>query len=371
MNLPGDFATRDAEITSRYLVRMRYAAGAAVRTAYHAFRWLAGRQDAVSVIRLLQRWALRTGRVRRLTGDRPVWIVLNGGEVTQVVTFTKLLQEAMSPVPVVLVTSNTYAADFASRHLPSLADTIETPLDLEPVCRRALRQAMPRGLIFIENVYVPVLARTARALGIPTILASGLVQLRFREHPLYLRPFRLGVYGHIDLHVVKSERDARTLTTDLGVPAERVRVGGNLKFDASFLSQSTRVTTLTRDSLGPDWVASFVLLAGSIHRPEDELVGETVRSLRARGHEVKLIVAPRYPAEADRVARGLEERGISTMRRSRLRGDGPVAETALIIDTFGELPALYPLADTVILGGSFSRRWKVGFGQNIIEPLFA
>ena len=327
--------------------------------------------ETVSIARLRQRWALLPNHVKQLAPQRPVWLVINGGEVTQAVTFTKLLHQGIAPSPLLLVTSNAYAADFASRYLPWLAGICEAPWDLESICRRTLKQIPPRALIFIENVYYPVLASTAQHLGIPTILASGLVQTRFRYHPLYERPFDLRFFENIDLHIVKGERDARTLTEECGVPADRVCIGGNLKFDAEFLSQRNTLTELTRQSLGAAWNSSFVILAGSIHHPEEELISKVMSVLRARGHRVRLIVAPRYDTAVGQVANSLHSVGLSSKRRSLLTPREPVDEDALIVDTFGELPGLYPLADAVILGGTFFKRGRVGFGQNIVEPLMA
>ena len=348
-----------------------YAFGAIVRTLYHIARNLLARPETVSIARLQERWAFLPSHLKALAPKKPVWIVLNGGEVTQAVTFSKLLHQGIAPSPVLLVTSNAYAAEFARCHLPWLSGIFEAPWDLEFICGRTLKQIPPRAIIFIENVYYPVLARTAQNLGIPTILASGLVQNRFRFHPLYERPFKLRFFENIDLHIVKSKLDARTLTEECGLPAERVHIGGNLKFDLEFLGQRDQLTELTRESLGKAWISDFVILAGSIHHPEEELIAKVMRVLRSRGHRVRLIVAPRYDTAAGQVAHSLHRAGISSKRRSLLKSREFIYEDALIIDTFGELPGLYPLADAVILGGTFFKRGNVGFGQNIVEPLIA
>jgi 3-deoxy-D-manno-octulosonic-acid transferase len=138
-----------------------------------------------------------------------------------------------------------------------------------------------------------------------------------------------------------------------------------------FLASRERVTSLTRETLGPHWTSAFVVLAGSIHAPEEQTVAQAATILRSRGHPVRLIIAPRYTAAVPAIEESLRRAGLSTRRRSGLAAGQPVAEDALLIDTFGELPGLYPLADAVIMGGTFARRWKAGFGQNIIEPLIA
>jgi 3-deoxy-D-manno-octulosonic-acid transferase len=55
--------------------------------------------------------------------------------------------------------------------------------------------------------------------------------------------------------------------------------------------------------------------------------------------------------------------GISAHRRSRWQGE-PLAGGVLLVDTIGELAALYALADVAFVGGSLVPRG----GHNIIEP---
>src|SRR5262249_59512776 len=56
------------------------------------------------------------------------------------------------------------------------------------------------------------------------------------------------------------------------------------------------------------------------------------------------------------------ERGLAPVRRSRLTGAPP--SDVILLDTVGELAALYAVADVIFVGGSLV---PVG-GHNVIEP---
>jgi 3-deoxy-D-manno-octulosonic-acid transferase len=76
-----------------------------------------------------------------------------------------------------------------------------------------------------------------------------------------------------------------------------------------------------------------------------------------------MILAPRHPERFAAVAQLLEKLGIRFWRRSLWTGD-PIAGGVLLIDTIGELAALYALADIAFVGGSLVPQG----GHNIIEP---
>jgi 3-deoxy-D-manno-octulosonic-acid transferase len=76
-----------------------------------------------------------------------------------------------------------------------------------------------------------------------------------------------------------------------------------------------------------------------------------------------MILAPRHPERFEAVAALLGQMGISAHKRSGWQGE-PLAGGVLLVDTIGELAALYGLADVAFVGGSLVPRG----GHNIIEP---
>jgi len=77
-----------------------------------------------------------------------------------------------------------------------------------------------------------------------------------------------------------------------------------------------------------------------------------------------LILAPRRPERFDAVADLLITSGLKFWRRSQLAGNESLSGGVVLLDTIGELAALYSLAAVAFVGGSLVPRG----GHNILEP---
>jgi 3-deoxy-D-manno-octulosonic-acid transferase len=76
-----------------------------------------------------------------------------------------------------------------------------------------------------------------------------------------------------------------------------------------------------------------------------------------------MILAPRHPERFSEVAALVENLGFRLLRRS-LWGGEPLAGAVFLLDSIGELAALYSLATIAFVGGSLVPRG----GHNILEP---
>jgi 3-deoxy-D-manno-octulosonic-acid transferase len=159
------------------------------------------------------------------------------------------------------------------------------------------------------------------------------------------------------LFLAQTEEDSARLRS-IGAEAERVRVTGNLKFDVSLPAVPPIVESL-RQSLA----AGPVLVCGSTVEDEEPPLLKAFENLRVGHPQAVMILAPRHPERFDDVAILLQQLGIPSFRRSQWQGE-PLAGGVFLVDTIGELAALYALADIAFVGGSLVPRG----GHNIIEP---
>jgi 3-deoxy-D-manno-octulosonic-acid transferase len=106
-----------------------------------------------------------------------------------------------------------------------------------------------------------------------------------------------------------------------------------------------------------------VIVCGSTVDGEEPILLQAFVNVLASHPRAALILAPRHPERFNQVAELLEQLGIHFWRRSLWSGD-PISGGVLLIDTIGELAALYSLADVAFVGGSLVPRG----GHNIIEP---
>jgi 3-deoxy-D-manno-octulosonic-acid transferase len=164
---------------------------------------------------------------------------------------------------------------------------------------------------------------------------------------------------------VQGEETSRRLLA-LGAQADRLTVTGSVKFDAvegSSLPGRGRERVLRFFRMSPQ---RLVFVAGSTHEGEEEAVVRAFNRVRSTpaGANALLILAARHPQRFDEVERLCRDEGLSTIRRSELPIDAEPRADAVIVDTIGELAALYQVATAVFMGGSLVSKG----GHNILEP---
>jgi 3-deoxy-D-manno-octulosonic-acid transferase len=164
----------------------------------------------------------------------------------------------------------------------------------------------------------------------------------------------------VDLFLAQTAEDAARLS-DIGASAERVRVAGNLKFDIPAPVASAIVESLRRSIAATG--AGPVLVCGSTVEGEEPLLLKAFENLLVRHPRAVMILAPRHPERFPAVAALLEQMSIRFWRRSLWSGEA-LSGGVLLLDTIGELAALYVVADIAFVGGSLVPRG----GHNIIEP---
>ena len=297
-----------------------------------------------------------------LSEARPIWVhALSVGEVLSAVPLVNRLRSEFPEVPVFLSTATETGQDMALLRLSSrVSACFFMPLDLGFVVRHTVRRVNPRLFVLVETDLWPNLIHTLSNSGIPAAfvnvrISDGTLAGYRRAKPLIRR-----VLNEFRILAPQTLSDARRLTT-LGADEERITITGNLKFDVevSELSDLERIE-LSR-SLGFEVSERRVWVAGSTHPGEEELVFQTFRSLSQAFPDLLLVLAPRDRERFDAVHRQAVQEGFSVSRRSE--SPSPGAEV-IILDTFGELSAVYGLADVAFVGGSLVPRG----GHNLLEP---
>jgi 3-deoxy-D-manno-octulosonic-acid transferase len=234
------------------------------------------------------------------------------------------------------------------------------PLDFAFAIRPYLRVLRPELIVIAETEFWPNFLRLAHASGARIAVVNA--RISDRSWPGYRRFGLLlsGVLRRIDLFLAQTEEDARRLR-EIGAPAQRVQVKGNLKFDVAPLSPPPIIASLRaafeQAEVGP------ILVCGSTVEDEEPLLLRAFENVLASYPGAMMILAPRRPERFGQVSELLKHLGIRFWRRSLWSGD-PLSGGVFLIDTIGELASLYSLGDVAFVGGSLVPRG----GHNIIEP---
>jgi 3-deoxy-D-manno-octulosonic-acid transferase len=195
-------------------------------------------------------------------------------------------------------------------------------------------------------------------------MVNGRISPRSFSRYRRIRGFLSRVLGEVDLFLMQGQAHGERIR-DLGAPAGRISVTGNLKFDAAEAPQVGEELQLRlgRKARG----GRPLVVAGSTSAGEDEMILAAFSRVRETVAEAALVIAPRHPERFDAVLVLAQSAGFSCEKRSALRAEAWAGVDVVVLDTLGELAQVYALADVAFVGGSLV---PTG-GHNVLEPAVA
>jgi 3-deoxy-D-manno-octulosonic-acid transferase len=308
--------------------------------------------------------AERLGRLParlQLPKEEPViWVhAVSVGEVLAVAGLVEELQRRF-PQHRIFISTTTDTGQALARKRFGEARVFYFPMDFAFAIRPYLRALRPRMLVIAETEFWPNFLRLAHASGARIAVVNA--RISDRSWPSYRR-FR-GLLRrslvNVDLFLAQTPEDAARLQ-DIGAAPERVRITGNLKFDVPAPAPPAIVESVRKSIAATG--AGPVLVCGSTVEGEESLLLKAFENLLVQHPRTVMILAPRHPERFATVAALLEQMSVRFLRRSLWNGES-LSSGVLLLDTIGELAALYALADIAFVGGSLVPRG----GHNIIEP---
>lgn len=285
----------------------------------------------------------------RAHGRRVVWV--HAVSVGEVVAVSRLINELGLRAPDInlVISTTTRTGQRLARERFGADRCLYYPLDLRWSVRRSLSQIDPALLVLTESELWPNMLHVCGRRGITVLVVNGRVSDRSLPRYLALRRFWRPFLQILSLVLAQSEEDAQRFIR-IGVPASRVRCGGNLKFDVR-MPQPLPIVAAVRAQLPS---AARVLVCGSTLADEESMLLDAWPQVCARVPEAVMILAPRHPERFAEVAALLAQRHAAWHRRSTwLDALQPLLPgSILLLDTIGELAGLYAVAQLAFVGGS-------------------
>ena len=298
-----------------------------------------------------------------LDGDRSIWIhAVSVGEVLAARPLVPALRARFPSHRIFLSTTTVTGNEVAKKSVRGLDGLFFAPFDFPHAVRRALEVVNPSLLLLVETELWPNLIHESSRRGARVALVNGRISLRSFSRYKRMRRFLTRVLSEIDLFLMQGETHAERIRA-MAAPPERVKVTGNLKFDAVEAGRPSErlVRLLHGGSPRPLWVAGSTVVG------EEELILRAFHRVRERVPHARLLLAPRHPERFAEVPRLVEAAGFRCLRRSALDPGSWTDGEVLLLDTLGELAQLYALASVVFVGGSL----VASGGHNILEPAVA
>ncbi len=297
-----------------------------------------------------------------------IWI--HAVSVGEVLAAKPLLDglKRMFPARAVFVSTTTDTGQTLAKERLGAADAIfYFPLDWVVPVRRALKSIRPAAVIVMETEIWPNFLREAHRAGIPVLFANARISeksfARFKQWEFMVGPFYRRTMEDAARFLAQSPEDADRLV-QMGAEEDRVEVVGNLKYDAEPPARGAFANWLAEQIAQQErWP---VVVAGSVVAGEEDAVLAAYDNVQRQWRRTLLVLAPRKPDRFDAAARLVSEGGWKVVRRSEIDLSAPLDEAAdvLLLDSIGELGALYSMADATFVGGSL----VAAGGHNILEP---
>ena len=299
-----------------------------------------------------------------LSSHRWTWIhAVSVGEVMIALKLATKLKEREPDLRVALTTTTTTGFALASKQASRWMQVMYNPLDFWPITRRAFALIRPVRVVLVEAEVWPNLAAIAHARSVPLALVNARLSPRSERRFARFKIFVAPIFRLLDLVGVQEFEDIARWQA-LGVARTRIRHVGSIKFDTEQIEVRPEITREILTLFGIDSTRP-IILGGSTHPGEEEILAEVYLKLRIQFPTLLLIIAPRHVERTRDIFAKLRQLGLRITLRS---GAMPVESTdCLLLDTTGELRDWYSVATVVFIGKSLSARG----GQNPIEPIVA
>lgn len=328
--------------------------------------------------RLLFQPGFRSGFPQRLGFLEPLpsatkRVLLHGVSVGEVKALRPLIHHLQKQRPEFeLVVSSTTPSGLqtARQAFPDLK-TVHFPLDFNGSTKRFLKRVAPTAVILAELEIWPNFLRQCNRRQIPVAIVNG--RITERSMGGYQRVQKLlPQFDRIHLYCVQNQRYAdRFLALD--VPPKSVVVTGNLKYDSLPCGMEE-----PEDPWASMVAGRPAVVLASTHEPEEEQIIHAMANADDLPTALWIVV-PRHPHRAAKLETALAK--AAPGRQVILRSQWPSAtarssasanaeelalpdNSVLLVDTFGELEAIYSAVQMAFVGGSLIPHG----GQNVLEP---
>jgi 3-deoxy-D-manno-octulosonic-acid transferase len=311
----------------------------------------------------------RMGFFQSPSFKNPIWVhTASVGEVFCSIPLLKKIKNEFPHSRIVLTTMTSTGNETAKSYLPETNQVLFVPIDHPLIIRGTIKKIQPGLLLIAETELWPNLLRSCGKKGIPIILFNGRISQRSFRRYFRFRFFFKECLKYISLFLMQTEEDRKRMIK-IGGECQKTRVVGNLKFDQPFPSFTPETRNKIAKTLGLSGKEN-VLIAGSTHSGEEEILVTFFKELKKKDPNLLLILAPRHLQRLEEVERILKKEALSWLRKTSLpigagRSDQEHPEV-ILLDTMGELMGIYSLGTLVFVGGSLV---PIG-GHNPLEPLF-
>lgn len=281
-------------------------------------------------------------------------IMYHGVSVGEVIALENLIKATKKNFPeykIVVTTGTKTGQEIAIKKFSNVVDFITYfPFDIPFCVDSFLNKIKPTVVLIAETELWPVFSYFCNLRDISLYTING--RMSDSTYNLYklFKFFFKSVLAKYTKILTQSEIDRKKLVS-IGAPEAKTFVMKNLKFD---VKKSDETVDIGQDGYR-------VLIAGSTHKGEDEIILDIFNQKIKKYSDIKLLLVPRHLTRLAQITPILDSLGLDYGYRSK--DDTFKEKNVIILDTMGELSKMYSICSFAFIGGSFN---KTG-GHNPLE----
>ncbi|HDN86022.1 MAG: hypothetical protein DRP68_03965 [Candidatus Omnitrophota bacterium] len=313
---------------------------------------------------LLEKFTFYSSQIRNLFAQSSASIWIQAVSVGEVLLVRRLIKELELKNHTILITTTTLTGKRVAKKFYPHIPIVYFPFDFTFLLLRALNLFKPKIFIAVETEIWPNLYCRLKRRGTKILIINGRISEKAFFYYRKVKFFMKKIFSLIDYVGVK-DNISRERFSSLGMEEEKISVVGNLKL-ASLYAEKKDLDDFYLKYGKLKKKGEILLVAGSTHPGEEEMIIEIYQQLLEKFPNLKLIVGPRHLQRISLLEKMIEQKGFLPQRISRKGWENPQPPSIYILDTIGELFYFYSLADVCLVGGS----WVKFGGHNILEPLY-
>lgn len=289
-------------------------------------------------------------------------IVIHAASVGEVFALKALVEKLLIQYPHTPITFTTFTPTGSEQVYKLFGERVQhcyLPLDFIFATSWFLKTLKPKIMIFMETELWPNLVRQAKKQEIKLVLINGRLSASSMKSYTKISSLITPCIQQFDHILTQSEENQQNFLT-LGAKVSHCDVSGNLKYDMSMNDNIIKVSKTLNQYLPKN---KKIWVMASTHQGDEDIALASYKTLSKQYPELLLVIVPRHPERFSLVKELAENAGFITQTRSSNEVVNDNCQV-WVLDSLGELMALYGLADFITMGGSFS---AIG-GHNPLEP---
>ena len=281
-------------------------------------------------------------------------IMYHGVSVGEVIALENLIKKTKEEFPdykIVVTTGTKTGQEIAIKKFSEVADFITYfPFDIPYCVDSFLKKVNPTVVLIAETELWPVFSFFCKNNCIKLYCINGrMSDSTYSLYRMFKHFFKMVLSKYTKI-LTQSDIDRNKLVS-IGAPEDKTFVMKNLKFDVKKSDETFDIGQ----------AGYRVIIAGSTHKGEDEIVLSMFKEKLSKYSDIKLLLAPRHTSRLPKIIELLDSMNLNYGFRSK--NDSFKSKDIILLDTMGELSKMYSLCEFAFIGGSFN---KTG-GHNPLE----